>query len=206
MKNMSILVLLGAALLLVNTDASYSKAITINPTGTAALLDGRCGNDDEWHAATKLELPHQAFVYLMHDDESFYICAKGEATDTAVLDLYIEHAETGYLHKFHLSAQMGERVFTDQGWSDPETWILKDWAGFWVPYFGNEDSENGKRPKFYTGLHRQVQVLRKKFPGNTWNMMFGVSIKRDGKWMDLRYPEKAEDEDKSTWATFAFSE
>jgi len=205
MKNMSKLLLLSASLSFVATEANASETIAINSTNKAALLDGRCGND-EWEAATKIELPAQVSIYLMHDKDSLYICAKGKAEDTTSLDLYIEHAETGHLHHFHLSAQMGERVRTDKGWGESATWILKDWTGFWIPYFGYEDTENGKRPKFFRGLHRQVQVLRKKFPGNTWNIMFGVSIKREGKWAEYVYPKKAVDNDKSTWGKFSFSE
>lgn len=186
--------------------ANASESITINPTKKAALLDGRCGND-EWEAATKIELPAQASLYLMHDKDYFYLCAKGKAEDHTVLDLYIAHEETGHLHHFHLSAQMGERVRTDKGWSESATWDLKDYAGFWVPYFGLEDPENSKGPKFARGTHRQIQVLRKKFAGNTWNMMIGVgAIRHEGKGAEFFYPPKAVDNDKSTWGKFSFSE
>lgn len=206
MQNMLKLLLLGTCLSFVATEANASETITINPTNKAALLDGRCGND-EWEAATKIELPAQASIYLMHDKDYFYLCAKGKAEDYTVLDLYIEHAETGHIHKFHLSAQMGETVRTDKGWSEPATWELKDFAGFWVPYFGLEDPENRKGPKFARGTHRQMQVLRKKFAGNTWNMMIGVSaIQHEGQGAEFFYPEKAVDNDKSTWAKFSFSE
>ena len=167
---------------------------------------GRCGND-EWDTATKIELPAQASIYLMHDKDYFYLCAKGKTEDYTVLDLYIEHAETGHLHHFHLSAQMGERVHTDKGWGESGTWDLKDYAGFWVPYFGLEDPENRKGPKFATGTHRQIQVLRDKFAGDTWNMMIGVSaIRHEGKGAEFFYPEKAAEDDKSTWGKFSFSE
>ncbi len=205
MQNMSKLLLSCASLLFVTIQANASETIALNPTNEAALLDGRCGND-EWEAATKIELPAQASIYLMHDKESFYICAKGKAEDYTILDLYIEHAETGRLHKFHLSAQMEEAVLTDKGW-EPESgkWELKDYAGFWVPYSGLEDQENRKGPKFARGTHRQVQVLRKKFAGNTWNMMFGVSVRHEGSGAQFFYPEKAVADDKSTWGKFSFS-
>jgi hypothetical protein len=203
---MSKLLLLSTCLSFVATEANASETIAINPTNKAALLDGRCGND-EWEAATKIELPAQASIYLMHDKDYLYLCAKGKAEDYTVLDLYIEHAETGYLHHFHLSAQMGERVHTDKGWGESATWELKDYAGFWVPYFGLEDPENRKGPKFARGTHRQVQVLRKKFSGNAWNMMIGVSaIRHEGKGAEFFYPEKAVDNDTSTWGKFSFSE
>ncbi len=208
MQNMSKLLLLSASLSFVATEANASETIAINSTNKAALLDGRCGND-EWEAATKIELPAQVSIYLMHDKDYFYICAKGKAEDTTVLDLSIEHAETGRLHNFHLSAQMGESVLTDKGWENKSgKWVLKDYAGFWVPFSGLEDPENRKDPKFAKGTHRQVQVLRKKFAGNTWNMMFGVSaINHEGNsHAEIFYPEKAVDNDKSTWAKFSFSE
>lgn len=204
MQYLSKLLLLSAILLTISAEANASETIAISPTNKAALLDGSCGND-EWQAATKIELPTEAFIYLMHDKDALYLCAKGKAGDTTVLDLFIENAETSHLHHFHLSAQMGESVRTDKGWGESKTWILEDWTGFWVPYFGNEETENGTRPKFFRGLHRQVQVLRKKFPGNTWNMMFGISIKRDGKWTDTFYPAKGKKEDQTTWSKFSFS-
>lgn len=204
MHHLSKLLLLSVSLLTITAEANASKSIAINPTNIAALLDGSCGND-EWEAATKIALLAEASIYLMHDKDALYICAKGKAGDTTVLDLFIENAETSHLHHFHLSAQMGEKVRTDKGWGESNTWVLKDWTGFWVPYFGNEETEEGMRPKFYRGLHRQVQVLRKKFPGDTWNMMFGISIKRDGKWTDSFYPEKAKKEEQTTWAKFSFS-
>lgn len=198
--------LLSTYLLVVAIKANASETITINPTNKAALLDGRCGND-EWEAATKIELPAQASIYLMHDKDYFYLCAKGKAEDHTVLDLYIEHEETGHLHHFHLSAQMGERVRTDKGWSESATWDIKDYAGFWVPYYGLEDPENNKGPKFARGTHRQIQVLRKKFAGHSWNMMIGVgAIRHEGKGVEFFYPPKAVDKDKSTWRKFSFSE
>ncbi len=206
MQNMSKLLLSSASLLFVATGTNASETIAINPTNKAALLDGRCGND-EWEAATKFELPAQASIYLMHDKESFYLCAKGKVEDYTVIDLYIEHAETGRLHKFHLSAQMGESVLTDNGWEEASRkWELKDYAGFWVPFSGLEDPENRKNPKFARGTHRQIQVLRKKFAGNTWNMMIGVSVRHEGNGAQFFYPENAVDNDKSTWGKFSFSE
>ena len=200
------LALLGALFSVAAAKAQAADPIAINPTEQAGLLDGRCGND-EWDVATKVELPADATIYLMHDEDSFYICAKAKPDDHTVIDLYIQHPETGNLHHFHLSAQMGEAVLTDQGWSKSSTWDLKDYAGFWVPYFGLEDPENRARPKFARGTHRQVQVLRKKFPGNNWKMMVGLSaIKLEGKPVELFYPEKAVDTDPSTWGTFSFSE
>ena len=207
MRYMSKLPILSASLLFVAFEANASEPIAINPTNKAALLDGRCGND-EWEAATKIDLPAQASIYLMHDKDYFYLCASGKAEDYTVLDLYIEHAETGNLHKFHLSAQMGEGVLTDKGWENvSDKWVLEDYAGFWVPYSGLEDPENRKDPKFERGTHRQIQVSRKKFAGNNWNMMIGVgAINHEGNsGAEFFYPEKAEANDKSTWGKFSFS-
>ena len=200
------LLLMSTILLTITDEANASETITIKPTDKAALLDGRCGND-EWEAATKIALPAEASIYLMHDKDYFYLCAKGKAEDYTVLDLYIEHAETGHLHHFHLSAQMGERVRTDKGWGESATWDLVGYAGFWVPYFGLEDPDNRQGPKFAKGTHRQMQVSRKKFSGNTWNMMIGVSaIRHEGKGAEFFYPEKAVDDDESSWGKFSFSE
>jgi len=103
---------------------------------------------------------------------------------------------------------MGESVLIDNKWEGAsEKWALKDYAGFWVPYSGLKDREKRQGPKFARGTHRQVQVSRNKFPGNSWNMMFGISaIRHEGKRAEFFYPEKAVDIDKSTWRKFLFSE
>lgn len=206
MKSLSKLALMTASLSVSFIHANAVDHVNINATETPGLLDGRCGND-EWDAATKIELPAQAAVYLMRDEDNFYICAKAKPEDHTVLDLYIEHPETGNLHHFHLSAQMWESVKTDEGWSKSGTWNLKDYAGFWVPYFGLEDPENRARPKFARGTHRQVQIRRSKFPGETWKMMIGLSaIWDEDKRVELFYPKNALDTDTATWGTFSFSE
>ena len=182
------------------------KTTFINSTNKTVLLDGRCGND-EWEDATKIDLPAGASIYLMHDTEYFYFGAKGKAEDFTILDLYIENVETGKLHKFHLSAQMGESMLTEDGWKPVSgKWELKDYAGFWVPYNGLEDVEKRIGPKFASGTHRQMQISRKKFPGNTWKMMVGLGgIRQEGEGGRIFYPENGVGDDKSTWGEFSFS-
>ena len=85
MQNLSKLLLLSASLSFVATEANASETIVINPTNKAPLFDGRCGKD-EWQAATKIELPAQASIFLMHDKDSLYVCAKGKAEDYTVID------------------------------------------------------------------------------------------------------------------------
>lgn len=205
MKISILLTLIGA--LSLNTVSAQEKkeTIAINPTDKAGLLDGSCGND-EWDAATKIELPGQAAIYVMHDKDYFYFCASGKAEDYTVLDLYIENSETDRLHKFHLSAQMGESILTGDVWEPASgKWKLQGYAGFWVPYSGLEDVENRKGPIFERGTHRQMQISRKKFADNTWNMMIGLSgIRHEGEG-PLFYPENATGNDKSTWRKFSFS-
>ena len=206
LHKLSKIVLSSIVILCLATEGNASEIITINSTNKAPLFDGRC-DKDEWKSATKFELPAQASVYLMHDKYSLYVCAKGKAEDYTVIDIYIENSETGHLHNLHASAQLGERLFKGKEWSKPDRWNLKDWSGFWVPYAGIDDSEDGKRPKFLKGSHREMQVLRKKFVGETWNIMVSVSsIYNEEGFTTFSYPEKAVDIDKSTWAKFSFSE
>lgn len=200
--------LLAASLIFaIAAEINASETISINQTNKAPLFDGRCG-DDEWQAATTIELPAQVSVYLMHDKHSLFVCVKGKAEDYTVIDLYIADAETGHLYNLHASAQLSERLLADTEWGESEFWNHKDWSGFWVPYAGQEDAEDGTRTKFLEGSHREVQVLRRKFVGNTWNMMIGVSaINHEGTYgAELSYPENAINTDKSTWGKFSFTE
>ena len=198
--------LLFAIFLVITGKANASEIAVINLTNKTPLFDGRCERD-EWQAATKIELPAQTAIYLMHDKDSLFVCAKGKAEDYTVIDIYIENAETDELHNLHASAQLSEMILTEKEWGEPERWNLKDWSGFWVPYAGNEDTEKGKRPKFLKGSHREIQVLKKKFIGNVWNMMIRVSgVYQDDKYgAEFSYPDKAVDTDKSTWVKFSFS-
>ena len=185
--------------------ANASDPVPVNATKTAALLDGRCGGD-EWDTATIIELPAHLSLFLMHDKHSVYFCAKSAIDDPMALDLYIEHPQTGHRHQFHLSAQMGERIYTDADEGEPNTWELKDWAGFWTPYYGLEEDENGERVNFYRKSNKQVQILRKKFPSDTWNMMAAVGVRHLGERSTIFYPPQAEENDTMSWGTFSFSE
>lgn len=207
MQSFSTRFLLSATLIFAAADINASETIFINQTNKAPLFDGRCDND-EWRAATRIELPAQVSVFLMHDKYSLFVCAKGKAEDYTVIDLYIADAAAGHLYNLHASAQLSERLLTDTEWSEAEFWNHKDWSGFWVPYAGSEDTEDGTRTKFLEGSHREVQVLRKKFAGNTWNMMIGVSaIYHEGAYgAEFFYPENAINTDQSTWGKFSFAE
>lgn len=203
------MLLLTNLLFFTKIDAQHSdgrETVAINRTTKTALLDGRCGND-EWEAATKINLPAEASIYLMHDEDYFYFCAAGKQEDYTILDVYIENSATGRLHKFHLSAQMGESILMNDGWERAsEKWELQGYAGFWVPYSGLEDPENRINPLFARGTHRQMQISRKKFAGHTWKMMFGVGgIIQEGEGAQFFYPESASEEDNSTWGSFSFS-
>ncbi len=204
MKN--IIMLLSCSFLFLSNNVKAANEFTINSTTQAALLDGKCGGD-EWDEATKFDLPAGASLHLMHDKHYFYLCANGKAEDYTVLDLYIKHPKTDKLHKFHLSAQMGESIFDGNDWSPSAKWDLQDYAGFWVPYFGLEDPDNRKNPKFAKGTHRQIQIARKKFAGNPWTMMIGVSaIKQESENVTLYFPEQAQEKDANSWASFSFSD
>ncbi len=190
----------------VATKDNAPNVITINTTNNAPLFDGNC-DKDEWNSAIKFELPAQTFVYLMHDKHSLYVCAKGKTEDYTVIDIYIENAKTGYLHNLHASAQLGERIFKGKEWSKSDRWNLKDWSGFWVPYAGRVESEDGLKPTFLKGSHREMQILRKKFIGDTWSIMINVSgIYHNESSTGFSYPEKAVDTDSSTWTKFSFSQ
>lgn len=202
----NILKLISCSLLFLCTSVKAASDFSINSTNQSALLDGKCGGD-EWEAATKFDLPAGASLHLMQDNDYFYLCAKGKAEDYTVLDLYIKHPQTEQLHKFHLSAQMGESIFDGKDWSPSAKWDLQDYAGFWVPYFGLEDPDNRKNPKFAKGTHRQIQIVRQKFAGAPWTMMIGVSaIKQEGENVTLYFPERAREHEVNSWGTFSFSD
>lgn len=206
MRMTSNILLIAATLLALTSKAIASGVIVINPTNKAPLFDGRC-DTAEWQAATVIELPAQTAIYLMHDEDSLFVCGKGKAEDYTVIDFYIEHAETGHLYNLHASAQLSERSLRDKDWSESAFWNHRDWSGFWVPYAGEEETGKGKRTNFLKGSHREIQILRKKFDGNTWNMMIRLgAIYQDGKYgAEFGYPAKAVDTDASSWAKFSFS-
>lgn len=206
MRNIPKFILLSIFLTAGAVTANPSERFIVNSTNESPLLDGRCGNDD-WEPATSIQLPADVTIFLMHDKKYFYICVKGKAEDINVLDLYVESADIGQPHKYHLSAQMGENKLTENGWeSTSAQGVRNGYAGLWVPYSGLKDPENRKNPTFERGTHRQVQIARDKFPGNTWHMMFTVSaIKHNDAWSEFTFPENGDPEDTLSWGTFTFT-
>lgn len=196
-----------AILLLAATSGNATESITISRVDRVPLLDGRCAAD-EWHAATLIELQAKASVYLMHDTESLYVCAKGKPEDYTVIDLYIERAKTGSLHNLHASAQLGERTLTGNQWADFEWWQITDWGGFWVPYAGEEETEDGTRTRFLKGSGRELRILRRKFEGDAWTMMIRLAAiaHPDDPQAKFVIPQKAVETNKATWARFEFEQ
>ncbi|MEE4193227.1 MAG: hypothetical protein V2I66_16735 [Halieaceae bacterium] len=206
MRHLYQLLILSSALTLAANSANAADKISINATTSPPLFDGRC-DSAEWQPAIQLELPAGVSVKLMHDTNSLYVCAMGKAQDYTVIDLYIEHGQTRQIYNLHASAQLFERVHLDENWSDTSFWNQKDWSAFWVPYAGEEETEKGPRTRFLKGSHREVQVLRRKFPGESWKMMIGISaVEHEGSFgEDFKFPAEAVDTDPSTWAEFSFS-
>lgn len=206
MRISSKILLLSTFLTILAGKTVASPVISINPTSKSPLFDGHC-DSTEWQDATKIELPAQTAIYLMYDEHSLFVCGKGKVEDYTAIDLYIEHPETGVFYNLHASAQLSERTLHDSEWSESEFWNNKDWSGYWVPYAGEEDADEGKRTKFLEGSHRELQVMRKKFSGNSWNVMIRISaIYQDGEYgAEVFYPMEAIDSDKSTWAKLSFS-
>ena len=181
------------------------ETISVNHTSDTVLFDGKC-DDAEWYSATKFALPANTALYLMQNEDALFICAKGKSEDYTVIDIYIEDTQTGKLHNLHASAQLSESELTADEWAHPVRWNNSDWSGFWVPYAGTEETESGERTQFLKGSHREIQILRRKFEGNTWKMMISLSaIYQDGKYgAEFTYPEKAVNTNKATWAHFTF--
>ena len=182
-----------------------TETISVNHTSDTVLFDGKC-NDAEWQFATKLALPANTALYLMQNKDALFICAKGKLEDYTVIDLYIEDAQSGELYNLHASAQLSESILKADNWAHPVRWNNKDWGGFWVPFAGTEGTENGERTKFLKGSHREIQILRSKFKGDTWNMMISLSaIYQDGKYgANFSFPDKAVNTNRVTWAKFTF--
>ncbi|MCK7592940.1 hypothetical protein [Pseudomarimonas salicorniae] len=183
-----------------------AESLPIGATSVAPLFDGRC-DQEEWRPATVIDLPAGVSLRFMHDRHSLFVCAEGKAQDHTVIDIYIEDAATGRLHNLHASAQLGERVFNGDSWSESEFWNNRDWGGFWVPYAGQEETDSGPRTQFLKGSHREIQILRRRFAGESWNLMvvIGAVFREDGSAVRLSFPDDGVATDASTWRRIAFS-
>ena len=71
-------------------NVNAAEPFTIKSTNRSPLFDGQC-DEDEWRTATKIELPTQIYLYIMHNRESLFVCAKGKPEDYTTIDLFIEH-------------------------------------------------------------------------------------------------------------------
>ncbi|MHA7815520.1 MAG: hypothetical protein ACX93N_03530 [Pseudohaliea sp.] len=177
--------------------------MSITQTDSTPLLDGRC-RASQWQGAVGISLPADVSLLLMHDADSIFVCAKGKPEDFTTLDVYLRDASTDLLYNLHVSAQLGERVMDDGNWSEMTFCNHRAWTAFWVPFSGTEETDCCIRPRFLEGSHREVRVVRGRFPGEALNMMFSVSAVHHGEndRAELRYPRNALDTDPATRATF----
>lgn len=170
------------------------------------LFDGRC-EAKEWQQALEIPLQEDTAIFLMHDQQYLYICAKGKARDYTAFDLYAKDAETGEIFNLHASAQLSERKLEGAEWSETKFWNHQLWGGLWVPYAGEQTTDNGNSTVFLEGSHRELQILRSKFSGKRWRLMFRISAvyQADTYGAEFYYPKDAKDKEPAGWAVFSFS-
>ena len=199
--------IVGVASLALLCDSAAAEDVAVNRADMTPLFDGDCV-EDEWQSATRIALPSEVSVFLMHDDDYVFVCAQGKPDDFTVVDLYIRNTGSGELHNLHASAQLGERILTAEEWGETDHWNLDGWGGFWVPYAGEIETEAGSRTRFLRGTDREIQVGRGKFPGTAWTMMISVSaVNHDGGFdAELSFPEGGVNTDASTWRQFSFTD
>ncbi|WP_196139148.1 hypothetical protein [Aliikangiella sp. G2MR2-5] len=202
MKKILAGIICGLTISLAAHSYPINQAIKVPSTTTKPLLDGQC-DDREWQPAHKLQLPAKVSILLMNDSESFYICMKGKKNDYTTADIYIEHPESKSLWNLHASAQIGEREFDGKQWPDFDWWNHQQWSAFWVPFSGSKETDKGTQIEFLKGTHREFQILRSKFSGNTWRVMLrvgGINHQNSGR-ANLFYPQEAKDTSSENWMT-----
>jgi len=178
--------------------AQAAPVVHPSPAGPI-LMDGNC-DDAAWQRAGVQDIGAGARLRFAASADFVYVCIEAPPESFANADLYIFDGTSVY--NLHASAQLGERVKSEDGWPDYQWWNHHGWAANWLPYVGRR-VENGRDvPRFRFAAGREFQIARSKFAGSEWRLMIDVHelATESGMNGEARYPALAREEDPQTWA------
>lgn len=184
--------------------AQASDIISIPLTKSTPLLDGIC-HENEWQSSYSVELSDEVQLSLLQTEKYIYVCAKGKNEDYTALDIYLNDVKKNTIRNLHISAQLGEREYSNGKWSAMLWWNQQGWTAFWVPFSGFKEENGIRKPSFLRGSNREVKFSKTILNSNKFlATLILSSVTVNGKLnQSISFPLDSVPEDSSTWANFS---
>jgi len=169
--------------------------------GTPVLIDGKI-SVDEWRDAAVITAAPSIKLYLKQFRGHVFIGLKMRTASPSYVDMFLLTGDN-QLYNLHASMQVGERLLTDDAWSDtspPNHWGNHvDWIGSEAKIDAEKDRNlpMAKRLFPYDGM--EFQLRRARFVGKQWRIRIEV---RDfaGQVPDIIFPRISERKNTTPWA------
>lgn len=184
-------------LLLVLIGRSFAADVVIHlHEGKLVMVDGKL-EANEWSDASVVELPGLARFYAKTCGPYVFLALELTQSNDGAVDLYLSPGARD-IYDLHASAKLGERQLEKGTWPDWSWWNNTDW----VANVTRPDSFENRT--FLPTKVREFQILRSRFPGNPWRVMFEVLTPAQPEWKKTVYPQAANPENTKGWLLLTF--
>lgn len=164
----------------------------------AVVLDGRCA-EVEWRGSAAVELGAGVVFRAREDGDQVHLCIQPPTDGLGTLDIHLAAPTAGAPVNLHVSAQVGESVWTPAGWSEI-VWLNYDrWYGTPVPLANVEAGPEGPRLRFAPGTARELTLDKSRFGPLPWRIRIEVRSLGPDRQPALVFPDGATVEDPDRW-------
>jgi hypothetical protein len=190
-----------AALLLVLLISAQANAadLAVPNVRTNLLLDARC-EAAEWSKAARLDLGAGATLLAQQDAQNVYLCLQGPRTGGMnTTDLFVVTPRVTTPLDLHVSAQVGERSLTAQGWPDWQWRNHAGWHGAVVPFAGVKSVDGRNVPDFAPDTDREFQLSKTRFGALPWRVRVELRALGSDRKGSVVFPDGTSAENADGW-------
>ncbi len=182
-------------------DVAFAQQQISVPKGDMpVLIDGRF-SVKEWHDAIEVDIESSAKLYLKRLKNDVFIGIKS-ANALRYIDLFLLDSENR-LYNLHASMQIGERLLTDDFWTDEKpAWRWGnhvDWIASEAKIDGSKNKDLPLAERFFAYDGTEFQIRRSRFPGKHWRIRIEVKDFA-GELPDIVFPSGTGRKDTAKWA------
>jgi hypothetical protein len=185
---------------------------------TMLITDGRF-DKLEWQGATIKEMSGKdsVYLYLKNHKNQILLGIRCPFRMVAYIDMFVDFG-SGYIHHFHSSAQIAERILTDTTWTDMEP--PTHWGNA-VDWYANENRNDRLKAQELLqkdpGRDRTKMLLDTTYPFQGYEYVFNKRRFNKKEWkvrIEVRtgmpgehnvvYPVNSTRKNSAQWAMFLF--
>ncbi len=181
--------------------AAPAHAAIEPPFGAPILMDGKC-DDSEWRDAMEAAVAPGHVLRVKRTERYVFMCITYPDDSFGTLEGYVTTARQTTPLNIHVSAKVGDRLWTEEGWPRFEWWAAEGWWSNAVRYNSFEDGEQ----RFLGAPAREIQFDLDHFGREDWRIMFDMYYGRrdDGTYDTVPLPVGSTFEDPASWLELRF--